>query len=307
MPDIPTIGGSSIGAICGLNRYTTPLDVYRRLIDGDTVADNPNMARGRVLEDIAVAELEGQIGIGRARRCDPSRHTRADMPYAHATPDRWLLDPYGENVEGIIEVKCPTRASYLRTLTHGLDPSYYAQLQWYLDVCDLPRGLFAIFCADAWELHVIPVEADRAMQDRLREAGEQFWRQHLVRRIPPMRSWISEASPTVEEIAARIPGSATVRNDPAWRVAFTRWQQTTAARKAAEKADDEAKAVCLAALGNVIGTIITDGIGKVTVSERATRTFDAKRFALEHQDLDLEPYHTTKVSSVVRPTFEENA
>ena len=52
------IGGSDIGAILGVNKYRSLVDVYLDKIEGKKVEDNNAMFWGRILEPIIRAEFQ---------------------------------------------------------------------------------------------------------------------------------------------------------------------------------------------------------------------------------------------------------
>lgn len=179
------IGGSDVGAVCGLNPYSTPLDVYLQKVTGEEIPETEAMRWGRLLEDNIALVFRCEHPQYRLRRYGLVRSLQ--VPHHLASVDRLVLR--NEEPVGVLEIK--TAGSRARSEWEpggpgfGYAPVYYeAQLQWYLHVTGLPRGWLSCLIGGQ-ELVTVEREADPDMLQHLREEVDRFWREHVIPEHPP--------------------------------------------------------------------------------------------------------------------------
>lgn len=315
----PSIGGSDIGTLLGVNRYGDPAQVYERIatiLDGRPVPaslDNPDMERGRELEAACVRKYERETGYSTVHFGPAVTHPT--HPYMHANPDRLIIGrrtaeqfiamPSAKKESGILEAKCPRLPVFKATREVGVNPSYYAQLQHYLAVTDLTWGSFAFLNAEDWELHTIDIARDEEMIAQIFDVCEHFWA--MVQSGTFNAATLhSHTLAIAEETKARaqLTAGSVVRDTHAWRNAMT----TVKAKResfALAKAEKEMAEEVLKSLVEQEGVteIVIPGLGKVTYKEQDRTGFDLDAFLADHPDLDVERYRTRTVYSVLRPTF----
>lgn len=190
------IGGSTVGAVMGMSDYTSPQDVWRRImrVDATHVAvDSPAMRRGRALEPIVadIYEAETRRALYRA----PTTYgagRRALEPWMRFSPDRLIAAPSTDVTgggrrqgRGVLEIKVLGRRTFDQTLAEGIDINYYAQLQWYLFGLNRSWGAFAVFNADYWRLHTFDVERDDDFIREMLARVHRFWYDHVIVRVEP--------------------------------------------------------------------------------------------------------------------------
>jgi predicted phage-related endonuclease len=78
-------------------------------------------------------------------------------------------------VKTILEVKCPSRDSYYRMKREGISNAYILQGQHYLYVTKAEKLVYAIFCADAWDMEIVNVERDDKLINKIIEQEAIFW------------------------------------------------------------------------------------------------------------------------------------
>jgi len=174
------IGGSDIAAICGLNPFKSPLDVY--LEKTGRVTDTPpneKMKWGNILEDPVAKEFANR------RNCKIQRVNAVlqhhNVPHALVNLDRMIHAAPDPN--GVLEVKTTSWAS--PWANNELPEMYYCQFQWELEVSGLSWGSFAVLISGSeyQDRHEIP--RDPAFCNNLLTAADHFWTNYVVPDNPP--------------------------------------------------------------------------------------------------------------------------
>lgn len=145
----------------------------------DAPADFPehishHMRRGIELEPL-VADMYAKGSSRKVRRAGQRSHR--DQPNILVNLDREICRRPGDVTPGVLEVKCPSQRTYLHVKREGLPDSWQLQVQHALLVTGYEWAVAAVFSAELWDLTLIPVLADQALQARIREEVPRFWRQ----------------------------------------------------------------------------------------------------------------------------------
>lgn len=285
--DAPSIGGSDIGSIIGVSHFGTPASVWDTIMrQVPRAADNPNMSRGRALEPHA--SLMYQAATGRSVANCPTFWSERD-PYFRYSPDRIIATSPGHDGLGILEIKVPGSHNWSETRLRGVDPSYYAQLQWYMGGARKSWGSFYIFNADRWEGFHVDVNFDQDYFTRLEDAGTNFWQQYVLTRVRP-------PEPSTEEIVAtpRVGGEAisleTLGADGQWANLLQRLQQTQERKRLAEH-EYELAAENIKTQMQQLGPdvdVITGFGATIRWNAVPQHRFDIDRFKREHPDIAAE-------------------
>lgn len=178
------LGGSDIAAICGLDKWTSPLEIWHTKT-GNSVPRERNSAlseaglMGHLLEPIVaqrftdITSLPAYPSPGTLRALDPT--------WALANLDRVTL----ENGEyGVLELK--TRSSYaLDEWTEEPPTGPWLQVQHYLGVTGWRFGYIACLIGGQRTI-VHRVERDEDTIAGLRAIGAEFWQQVQDRTPPPV-------------------------------------------------------------------------------------------------------------------------
>jgi putative phage-type endonuclease len=314
----PSIGGSDIGTLLGVNKYGDARAVYDRitaiLANRALVSqpDNPDMERGRELEAACVRKYERDLG--RMTVHFGPAITHPDRPYMHANPDRLIASCERDDTTqrlgtGILEAKCPRLPVWRATREVGVNPSYYAQLQHYLAVTGLQWGSFAFLNAEDWLLHTIDVERDDDMIAQIYEVCDHFWAMVQSGVFNPQQlAFHTETISEETRARAQLTAGSVVRETPAWRTALANMKAKREAYAIAN-AEKEAAEDVLKSLVEAEGVaeVVVPGIGKVTYKEQDKPWFDTKQLIEDHPEMDLTPYMRRTVFSVLRPSFGRRA
>lgn len=285
-----SIGGSNVGAVMGLNAYKTAAEVWDGIfttVAPVTAASRHRMDRGACLEPIIAAiyseETQRRLqGDGRTRFIHPACY------WLHGTPDRTIVGL--SRGLGALEIKCLGMRTYRECVDDGLDPSYYAQLQLYLDILDMTWGAFAVFNAEEWTLHHFDVERDNPFIDVMHARARDFWFNHVLGRVRPIGG-----DPVMEPVAILPPlhlgTDHTFLGTEEWVQRATRLRVAWETKKLAELAYDQEKEDFKLRMSQYgMSKIRIPSVGKINWIRTTTRRMDKERFALEHPDIHLESY-----------------
>lgn len=137
-----TIGASQIATILGADPYSTPAELYERLLSGEGVPENEHMTRGKLLEDGLCNWWVHLIKASEVRKQVALVHPNG---WARATPD------VVARVDGALvigETKCPAGWRAWDDRTGKYPYHYHLQVIWQLGVAqacglDVVRGELA--------------------------------------------------------------------------------------------------------------------------------------------------------------------
>lgn len=180
------IGGSDIAAVCGLNRYRTPMDVWYDKIS-DVRDEEPNLAMklGTYLEPLIVKEYEAMTGNKVVVDLDAIKHER--YPFARCNLDGMVLAADGG--KGVLEVKTAGSSRHWGAGEEEIPDEYYCQVQWNmliagLDWADVP----VLFFDYGRRIEIYTIEADRDFQQFLVDKAKAFWEAVITETMPDPRS-----------------------------------------------------------------------------------------------------------------------
>lgn len=188
------IGGSDIGAIMGLSKWKSPVDVWldkTGRIEPDLEMSEPAYF-GIELESFVATEYSKRSGNKVQRVNQAMKHPEHNWMLANidravvADGSRARLDKDGKltGIKGLLE--CKTASAYLdREWSDDSAPlAYVAQCQWYMAVtgaewCDLA----VLIGGQKYVCHRI--DRDESLIAAVIEAGRQFWFGNVIADFPP--------------------------------------------------------------------------------------------------------------------------
>lgn len=127
--------------------------------------ETPDMARGKNLEALAVKHFEEKNDI----KTYIEDHTFTDPCGLNGRIDRYI-----EGGKKVLEVKCPRLYTFRRYIKEGLPGSYIMQMNAYLYLTKLDRGIWYVFCADSWEGVDFEVERDNEIIEIIKKKTAKF-------------------------------------------------------------------------------------------------------------------------------------
>lgn len=276
-----SIGGSDASGIIGLNNWTSPYSIWAdKLGKLPPKEDNEAMRQGRDLEDYVARRFAEHTG--KKVRRENNILINPDFPFAHANVDRMVI---GEDAG----LECKTTSSLnMKSFKNGTFPdTYYVQCVHYLMVTGCSKWYLAVLVLGR-DFMVFEIERDEDEIAALAKSEEEFWK--LVEsQTPPLAD--GEDS-TTETISTLYPES----NDNtvslmAYEADLNQYMALGTLIKDMEKQRDEVANRIKAFMGES-GKGESDNF-KVSWTSSERKSFDTKKFASEHKDLDLSEYYKT--------------
>lgn len=264
------IGGSDIGAIIGVSRFKTALDVWREKIgEAPPSVDTPDTLRGTKLEDIAAAEFAEKMGV-RLRRVNTAiRHTKHEFLLGHV--DRRYV-----GIRTLVELKCPRLGAFYKIKREGLDQDRISQMQWYLGLDGTNTGYWGLFCADAWEILCPPVNLDIELYNSMVERAVHFWHEHVLTKKPPTDKQSAELALEIAQVA---PENTVRRDDPEFGDAMRLFREAKALSAEAETIEAQAKERVRDLIGSKPGLYLAPGMRLSYTMAQGRSSFDKKALA----------------------------
>lgn len=133
------IGGSECASIIGQNPYTTNIELWEiktgRKVSGE-ISDNPLVQYGSEAEKYLRELFKLDYQQYRVSYTENNIWTNDLYPFAHASLDGWLRDPYERF--GVLEIKTATISSAVQKQKwEGRIPNnYFCQVLWYMAITD---------------------------------------------------------------------------------------------------------------------------------------------------------------------------
>lgn len=174
------IGASEIGAVLGLSRWATALDIYADKIDAPG-RDEPGEAAewGKLLEPVVLAEFGRRSGL--SVEADGRLLRSVEHPWCLAT-----LDGLAAEGDQLVPVEAKTATVYLEDeWADGAPECYRAQVNQQLLVTGAPHGYIACLLGGQ-RLMWSKIERDETLIRRIVNSGSKLWQQIRDRDPPPV-------------------------------------------------------------------------------------------------------------------------
>lgn len=278
------IGGSDAAAVIGLNPYKSRYTLWAEKtgqIEG--FEGNLTTKVGAYLEEFVAKLFEEETGKKVRRK---NRTMVNDLyPFACANIDRAIV---GE--KALLEIKTTNSFPIMKQCKGTEFPeAYYCQVVHYLAVTGLEKAYLGVLinCRD---FKIFELERDEEEINALMEAEKNFW--NLVEnKVPPI---VDGTESTTDTISALYPTST---NEEGSVDLYFVQNQLDIYHDLSRHIEE------LTNLKNEKANIIKEfmkdaGHGecemyKVSYTSYEKKTFDAKKFASEHKDIDLSGYYKT--------------
>lgn len=172
------IGGSDVGAICGVSPFTSARQIYLNktgqfpdsLKPGNAAQER--MKFGNLLEPVVAEEYARRTGANLVTVSCTLHHK--EHPWALANIDRLIVDDDGCPI-GILE--CKTTGEYNNDAWENgeLLMSYIYQLNWYMWILGIEKGAFACLVGGNKFYYYDVFRNDELLNDVIIPAAKSFW------------------------------------------------------------------------------------------------------------------------------------
>ena len=291
-----SLGGSDMGSVLGLNEYSSPYAVWAEKTGKlPPKKESEYMRLGSDLEDYVAQRFAEKSGLKVAK--DTATWRNSKHPYLHANIDRKI-------VKQRAGLECKLTSSFSAKKYRGgeFPDRFYAQCVEYLCVTEFDRWYLAVLVYGEgifiYQLTRIPndtkpewcessVYVDDAEIEALAKYGHDFWVNHILTNTPPA---VDGTDSTTEAIKTIFPTSNTETvNLFGYEDSLRQYIALGKQIKELKTLQDE-MANRVKDYMNEAGKGESDGF-KVSWTAAEKSTFDVKRFAQEHPELDLSAYY----------------
>lgn len=189
------LGGSDIGAVIGVSKYRSALDVWLektgKMVDR---ANNLSLRFGSFAESFVADEYALATGETLATHAQGLAHP--DHPFCIGHIDRFVLhskdqslfDSHGMlNAKKLLECKTASMYSQHDWGEPGSDAvplPYLCQCLWYLGITGLSQIDLAVLIGGS-DLKIYCITRDRELETLLFQKADDFWTEHVMKDIPP--------------------------------------------------------------------------------------------------------------------------
>ena len=181
------LGSSDAAAICGLNPWRTPFQVWLdKTGQAPELEDNEAMEWGRTLEPIISDKFAERTGLTKYRDGITLAHEL--YPHMTATPDYHVVE---NGVTGLLEIK-NTGEFNAKSWSEGIPDAAHVQLMHQLAVTGLDFG-YVCALVGGKKLVYHRFERDEALIARLIEIEAAFWERVETKTPPPLQAGDNDA------------------------------------------------------------------------------------------------------------------
>jgi putative phage-type endonuclease len=192
------IGGSDAGAVCGLNPYSSAMQVFTdKMSDNISDYDNEAMKQGRDFEDYVARRFMEETG--KKVRKTNTMYQSDEYPFMLADVDRLVV---GERAG--LECKTVNAYSADKWKDGNIPPHYKIQCYHYMAVLNLDCFYIAALILGRQFLYQ-KIERDEEIIQNLCAIEKDFWENHILTAIPPepdgsesASEWIKQAFPSAK-------------------------------------------------------------------------------------------------------------
>lgn len=208
------IGGSDIGAILGLSKFRTPLQVWQEKV-GQKVPkqDSLPLRFGTFAEDFVAQEYALATGNEVITHIEPFIHPQ--YPFLSGHIDRFVmlanapLFTAASQLNTSTLLECKTASPFAKDEwgepgTDEVPMSYLVQCAWYMLLTGCTRSDVAVLFSNS-DFRIYSIAKDIQLENILLDRAVSFWDEHVLTKIPPLP--ISEADCKLLYTQSKVPNS----------------------------------------------------------------------------------------------------
>ncbi len=172
------IGGSDAGAVCGVNPYTSAMDIYYdKVTDDICLEDSEAMRQGRELENYVAERFCEATGF-KVRRSN-KMYRSTEYPFMIADVDRFVV---GQDAG----LECKTASAYNgdKWKDGRIPPHYLVQCLHYMAVTGKRAWYIAVVILGV-EFKYVRIDWDEQLIENLIQVEKEFWNRHIIPGVLP--------------------------------------------------------------------------------------------------------------------------
>lgn len=296
------IGGSDVASIMGLNKYSSPLNVWLVKTgreESPDLSDNQAVEWGNRLEDVVADKFADEHPELQVRRRNATM-VSIKRPWAFANIDRWVTD--GKGNVGILEVKTVgmRRAA---DWDNGVPLYYLTQVTHYMSVTGYQYAWVAVLIGGQ-EFREYYIERDEQDIQAINDAVDTFWRDFvetdtapaLIGNDPEANALLSQHSDPSQEFITMLDEDASMLDE---------------LQEIKDQMDDLKHRKTL--IENTIKDLIGDNRGIETETKRITwvrstrSSFDKKAFDAAHPGITNDYMKTSVTNGGLRISVKKGS
>ena len=181
------IGGSDIGAILGLSRFKSPLDVWMEKTGKECKSrDSLPMRFGSFAESFVASEYARATSVELLH--DESIVTHPHHAYMSAHIDRFVLGD-GKSLPPTRILECKTANPFAQSEwgeagSDQVPMSYLCQCIWYMAITQIEKTDLAVLFGNS-DFRIYEIARDLELEALVLQKAQLFWKEHVLKDIPP--------------------------------------------------------------------------------------------------------------------------
>jgi putative phage-type endonuclease len=181
------IGGSDIGAILGMSKFRTPLEVWMEKTGKEVrQLDSLPLRFGSYAEEFVASEYARATGFELLH--DESIYIHPTHPMMSAHVDRFVLgDDLNKPATRLLECKTANpfaRGEWGEPGTDQVPMSYLCQCIWYMAITGIKQCDLAVLFGNS-DFRIYEIARDHELEALVIEKALHFWNEHVLKDIAP--------------------------------------------------------------------------------------------------------------------------
>ena len=302
-----SLGGSDVGAVLGMNTYSSPYTVWAEKTGKLPPFEGNEWTRlGNDLEGYVAQRFSEASGL---KVMNDSATWRNDKyPHLHANIDRRVV-----GMKAGVECKLTSELNAKKYADGEFPDRFYAQCVDYLAVTEFERWFLAVLIygkgIKIYQMTRIPndvvpewceasVYVSDAEIEALTKATADFWNNHVLTNTPPMADGSDSTSETLKTIYAESNGESV--DLMAFESDLEQYKHLASLESDYKKMKDE----CANRIKGFMGEASKGESNKFKVSWASSvrNTFDHKAFAKDNPGIDLSAYYKSTATRMFNVT-----
>lgn len=187
------IGGSDIGAILGLSRFKTPLEVWMEKT-GKKVkrVDSLPLRFGSFAEEFVASEYSRSTGFELLH--DESAHIHPSYSFMSAHIDRFVINGNSSVPTRILECKTANpfaSGDWGEVGSDEVPMGYLCQCIWYMAITGIEQCDLAVLFGNS-DFRIYEITRDLALEEMVIEKAITFWSDYVLKDLPPSATSIAD-------------------------------------------------------------------------------------------------------------------